>query len=219
MYRLLIRCSACFWTSTVMPCSILPQPQNVSPGLWYLRHRRHCTRSSILETSRRSRLSCSSAWISESWCDTGWYSTVSVFVCAKLFIKSAISIDLCGVIGNCFVKLEIKKSFSGLLVFCLWYFWLTWCAQVNSFAKSRLLQKWQPCPVPSPACCRANFKPHCHEDEIPNLRFELAVDWNKHTIMIWAITVYTVPFSGHRVLRVFLRLNPPAHRPFSKIPL
>ena len=37
MDRQLIRCSACFETSSVMPCNIRPQPQNMSPGIEYLR--------------------------------------------------------------------------------------------------------------------------------------------------------------------------------------
>ena len=39
----------------------------------------HRTRSSIFETACRSKLPFCSAWISESWCDTGQYLTVFIF--------------------------------------------------------------------------------------------------------------------------------------------
>ena len=37
MNRLLIRFSAFFLTSSVMFCRMIPQEQNISPGLWYLK--------------------------------------------------------------------------------------------------------------------------------------------------------------------------------------
>ena len=55
MNRLLIRCSACFLTSAVTQCRMLPLEQKFSPGLWYSKHVWHWPRSSILKTSCRSK--------------------------------------------------------------------------------------------------------------------------------------------------------------------
>ena len=47
-----------------------------------------------------------------------------------------------------------------------------WSLLTRLTSKSDNLQKWQPCPVRSPACCLSKSSRHRHVDEMPMLRFE-----------------------------------------------
>ena len=118
MNRLLIRFSAFFLTSSVMPWRMIPQEQNVSPGLWYLKQVLHWTRSSIFRTSCRSRVPFCRACVSESrWVQVS-SERFSAFFCEEFLIKSSIIVDLFGDCKTCFIKLEMRNDFASRTFSC-----------------------------------------------------------------------------------------------------
>ena len=103
MNRLLTRCSA-FWTASVMPCSMLPQEQQVP---------QHDLRSYKLHVAPNCR------FVERGFLNLEVIQSrnrlVAAFLCELFLLKSSIIVGLFGDFKTCFIKLEMRKTFACLL--------------------------------------------------------------------------------------------------------
>ena len=107
MNRLLVRCSACIFTSSAIHCSIRPQPQNVSPGLSIFK--KNWPLHTILDLWSFMSFQIALLFSMNLWI-LMWHMVVfdlSLFSWAFVQLKSEFNFDLLEYLETRFVKLEI----------------------------------------------------------------------------------------------------------------